>query len=385
MHLLYITKENPQDVKAYSGIHLKMYQALRRNFDNVSPAGPVDSITKYIPKLKSKFYKVFTSSIYKYQYNIALAKRMSAQIDRKINETQPDVLLASLMSPEVAYLRSELPLYITTDATFPLLKDLYGSHSNLHPNSIKEAMHLEERAFQRAMKLILPLQWLADSAMRDYNIPASKIEVIPYGSNLELNLNDRDLDVIIQNRLKNKVIKLLFVGVRWEEKGGPFAVEVLKSLLDKGIKAELWIAGCEPDIQNKPNEVHLLGFLSKENPVEAEKLQNLYKEANFFILPTKAECVGMSFIEAASFGLPAIGSKIGGVPEAVKHNTTGFICDQSHTAVDVAEWVFQVYSDAKRYDKMSSNAFRRQQEQMTWDRWGKRVKEVIMDDNTNLY
>lgn len=124
------------------------------------------------------------------------------------------------------------------------------------------------------------------------------------------------------------------------------------------------IVGCIPQINNKPEEVSIIGFLDKENEVEKERLYHLYKEAAFFILPTKAECVGMSFIEATSFGLPAIGTEIGGVPEAVTDNETGLICKPSQNSKEVAEWIFKVWSDAQKYNNLSKAAYIKYKEQM---------------------
>lgn len=377
MKIGYITKQHPSNRKAYSGTHYYMYKALELSFEEVVPFGPVDSNYKIVPKIKGRLLRLLTGKVYKYQYDIGLAKRMASIIDQKIEEHQPDALLSSLMNPEMAYVKSGVPFYLTSDATSVLLNEVYGSHSNLHPLSVKEAMHLEKKAFEKATKLILPLQWLADSAMKDYGVPSSKIEVIPYGANLDTEISEDEVEQILQNRRQSSKIKLLFVGIRWEEKGGPFAVEVLRSLLEKGMDAELNIVGCEPDIPNKPEGINMIGFVDKETEEGRMRLDQLYKEATFFIMPTQAECVGMSFIEAASYALPAIGSETGGVPEAVTNNETGLICRTSHTPEDVADWIMAVRKDEQRYSNLSRQAYGRYKNYMNWGNWSRKVKDVI--------
>ena len=39
------------------------------------------------------------------------------------------------------------------------------------------------------------------------------------------------------------------------------------------------------------------------------------------------EGFGISFIEAAQYGIPSIGGKDGGASDAISHNKTGIICD----------------------------------------------------------
>jgi len=308
-----------------------MLQALQKQFDDVAVLGSIDHPYKNIAKLKGRALRILDKRIYKYQYNVGLAKRMAAILDKRIETAKPDVLLGSLVSPEVAFLKSKLPLFLTTDATFPLLNDVYASHSNLSKISIKNATQLERMAFEKATKLILPLKWLADSAMSEYGISSCKIAVVPYGSNLDFHASEAEISEMITRCISGAKLKLLFVGVRWEEKGGPFAVEVLKKILSKGVEAELLVIGCSPEVPNKLDEVKILGFLDKENELGLSILKKSYEEASFFLLPTKAECIGMSFIEAASYGLPAIGTNVGGVPEAVIHEKTGYICEETST------------------------------------------------------
>ncbi|WP_157470700.1 glycosyltransferase family 4 protein [Gracilimonas tropica] len=378
MKIGYLTKQDPENKKAYSGTHYYMYRSLQRAFDEVIPLGPVDSAYKFVPKLTGKVRSLISGKTYKYQYDRGLAKRMAAAIDKKIIETNPDVIFASLMSPETAYLKTEKPVYLTSDATFPLLHDLYKSHSNLHPKSIKNARYLEQKAFEKATKLIFPLQWLADSAMKEYGIPARKIEVVPYGANLERTLTADEFEEVQSARMtSNTIIKLIFVGVRWEEKGGPFAVQVFRELQKKEIPSELWILGCKPEIPDKPEQVKIVGFLDKSVPKEQEELFRLYREASFFIMPTKAECVGMSFIEAASFGLPAIGTETGGVPEAVIHDQTGFIIKPKDSPKNVADWIAYSWFDKKKYEALAEKAYQRYQNQMNWNRWGEALKQIV--------
>ena len=61
----------------------------------------------------------------------------------------------------------------------------------------------------------------------------------------------------------------------------------------------------------------------------------LIAEANLFLMPSRidkksVEGFGISFIEAASYGVASIGGKDGGASDAISHNKTGLICDGSN-------------------------------------------------------
>ena len=58
----------------------------------------------------------------------------------------------------------------------------------------------------------------------------------------------------------------------------------------------------------------------------------LIKNANLFLMPSiifkkSVEGFGISFLEAASYGVGSIGGKDGGASDAIKNKETGLICD----------------------------------------------------------
>ena len=65
----------------------------------------------------------------------------------------------------------------------------------------------------------------------------------------------------------------------------------------------------------------------------SNELKNaLIAKSNIFVMPsiihkTSVEGFGISFIEAAQYGVPSIGGKDGGASDAIVHNKTGLICD----------------------------------------------------------
>lgn len=376
MKIGYITKEDPNDIKAYSGTHYSMYQALKKNFDEVTPLGPLDHWYKYGVKIRGKFLSKLSGKVYKYQYSIALAKKNAAILQKRIEEEKPDILFGSLVSPEVAYLKTDIPLYLTSDATFPRLNLLHKSHKNLMSESFRNAMFLEKKAFQKAKRLILPLHWLADSAIQDYGIDESKIDVISYGPNLFDSHDEQEINSLIQDRIKSSTLSFLFIGRDWEQKGGPKALDIVCFLNKLGIKSELKVLGCHPEVKSPYLEV--LGFLDKHIPEEYAALISIFGQSHFFLLPTKAECVGMSFIEAASFGLPAIGSNVGGVPEAVLDGKTGYTFDLDAHPQSIAETIKKAWEDKSAYRSMSEKAYQHYIERMNWEAWGRKVREVVL-------
>jgi len=99
------------------------------------------------------------------------------------------------------------------------------------------------------------------------------------------------------------------------------------------------IAGKGPERSRLETVIERLG-LTKEvsfgGAVSEEEKSELYKESDFFLLPSvfdeedgSIEGYGIVFIEAYAYGLPVLSGNTGGMVEAVVDGVTGYHCDGS--------------------------------------------------------
>jgi len=90
--------------------------------------------------------------------------------------------------------------------------------------------------------------------------------------------------------------------------------------------------------EEEKNLIKLTNELSLQNEVvylkniNSEDKTALLAQANLFLMPSRiekksVEGFGISFIEAASYGVGSVGGKDGGGSDAVMHDKTGLICD----------------------------------------------------------
>ncbi|MCM3783983.1 N-acetyl-alpha-D-glucosaminyl L-malate synthase BshA [Neobacillus mesonae] len=100
----------------------------------------------------------------------------------------------------------------------------------------------------------------------------------------------------------------------------------------KEIPAKLILVGEGPDlpkIQCKIQEmglsehVHLLG--------KQDDVAQVISMADLLLLPSEKESFGLVALEAMACGVPTIGSTAGGIPELVKHGSTGFLASIGDT------------------------------------------------------
>tara|TARA_Y100000590_G_C15557702_1_gene953479 strand:+ start:42 stop:1139 length:1098 start_codon:yes stop_codon:yes gene_type:complete len=105
----------------------------------------------------------------------------------------------------------------------------------------------------------------------------------------------------------------------------------------------------------------------------------LIAEANLFLMPNRiekksVEGFGIAFIEAASYGVGAIGGKDGGSTDAIEHNKTGLICDGSDLN-SIYDSVVNFFKD-ENFIKYGKNA-QIFSEKFYWDKVVKKYLKLI--------
>jgi glycosyltransferase involved in cell wall biosynthesis len=105
--------------------------------------------------------------------------------------------------------------------------------------------------------------------------------------------------------------------------------------------------------------------------VSDSELHHLYRQASLLVLTPQAEGLhfegfGLVYLEAGANGLPVVGTRTGGVPDAVRDGVTGFLADAGD--VDgIAGALLRLLSDPALACEMG-RANRRWSETLTWER-----------------
>ena len=81
------------------------------------------------------------------------------------------------------------------------------------------------------------------------------------------------------------------------------------------------------------------------------------------------EGFGIAYVEAAQYGVPAIGGKDGGASDAIEHNKTGLICDGNN--LDDIYFFLNSMIENKKYLEYGKNA----KEYVSKFQWEKIIEE----------
>ncbi len=165
-------------------------------------------------------------------------------------------------------------------------------------------------------------------------IPSEKVYVIHPGCDNPISINEK-FSIEAENLFKDAFPKILTVARLERRKNHQNILMCIRNLKEIFPKIKYISVG-------DGDERKRLISLTKELKIEKEvafvnKIDNnlkiaLIKNSNLFLMPSivfknSVEGFGISFIEAASYGIGSIGGKDGGESDAIKNGKTGLICD----------------------------------------------------------
>jgi N-acetyl-alpha-D-glucosaminyl L-malate synthase BshA len=98
--------------------------------------------------------------------------------------------------------------------------------------------------------------------------------------------------------------------------------------VQKVVPSRLVLVGDGPERESTERQAESLGIEARVEFVgDQEYIADLLPAADVFLLPSQHESFGLAALEAMSCGVPVVGSRIGGLPEVIEHEKTGFLCD----------------------------------------------------------
>ncbi len=370
----YVTEYDARDVHNWSGLGYfiaKSLQSQNAQIDYVNckttRAGLIDNVT-------SKLFKLLG-----FQHASKLGLVSSRSKGRYMGtKILPDTdLVFSPSSLPITFLSTSKPKVFYTDATFASMLNFYADYTGLSPKHIDEGNSLEKQAIQNADLAIYSSDWAAQSAIVDYGADPAKIKVVPFGANIT---GKREYDQILQiiNGRRSDSCQLLFIGVEWERKGGNVALEITRLLNEIGVPTTLHIVGLRKlPLPEVPYYVKHHGFISKATIAGESRLEKLFAESHFLILPTRADCTPVVFSEANSFGLPVLTTNVGGISTVVKDDINGKTFSPSAPPAEWVSYIEQMFTQQAQYKALSLSAFHRYETLLNWKTAGQSIMSLL--------
>jgi glycosyltransferase involved in cell wall biosynthesis len=288
-------------------------------------------------------------------------------------------LVFSPGSEVVSHLPPGLPIAYCADATFANLVDYYWDFTGLSAEYVRQGFAQEKAALARALLAVYPSEWAARAAVEQHGADPARVVVIPFGANLGSDNRRPGILAAIARRPAD-LIRLLFVGRHWQRKGGDVVVATAMCLAAHGHPVVLDVVGCElPGQYRDVPWIRAHGLLQQTVSGDMVTLRQLYAEAHFLFVPSRAEAYGLTFTEACAFGVPAVATQTGGIPAIVRHGDNGLLLPLDAQPSEYADAIVATFSDPARYAAMAHRAFDEFERRLNWPAFTQRLIECVQE------
>ena len=364
MNIAYVTADDPHSLKSWSGLSHYIAESLKPHGANIHYLGPLKSEVSPMMGLRRRLWRLVGKDLLE-DREPSIVRGRGRQVMEKLRGLQVDVLFAT-HTELLAECRTDLPIAYWSDSNFGCMLGEYPYFQNLNPCVIRRGHDYERRALQRADLVFCACDWARDAAISQYGADPEKGKVIPFGANIQCERTIADVEQLIASRPKNRC-NLLFLGKVWARKGGDTAVAVAQTLNESGLPTTLTLIGSQPPEGTVlPPFVRKTGFINKSDPAGLKQFNDLIAESHFLILPSRAEAFGIVFCEAASFGVPSLATRAGGIPTAVRDGGNGKTFPLGTPPAEYAAFIRQHFADYASYEALARSAFREYETRLNW-------------------
>ena len=367
--IIFLSAKNPNTRKDWSGIPYFMFHHLSNYYDVEYVSPPAFFLLRKIGYYFSKAFHLVTGTKYLFEYGFVLAWLYGCYYSIVLrNKKGYSFVFSPAGLIELSFIRTDIPLIAASDCSVLQLVDYYPSLFNVSGLSKYEIENIERRALKKISLVFLSSAWATNFFSSHFGF--ENTFTLPFGANSV----SESILAKVPNQQK---CRLIFIGVDWERKGGGKVLEIHRKLLELNLNSHLTIIGSVPPTGIIfDDRITVINHINKDSEQgEAEFTSNL-QQADFFILPTKADCTPIVIAEALAFGVPVLTSRTGGISSMIQDGYNGFLFDVNDT-LGYALKIIQLRNNVDLYRQVSENCIRSNQQILNWRIWAASFHEQI--------
>ena len=163
--------------------------------------------------------------------------------------------------------------------------------------------------------------------------------------------------------------RLLCVGRLVPDKGFDVALAAFALIADRFPEVRLVVAGDGPSraaLERQTAELGLAERVDFAGWVEPRRVWDLIDDATVVLMPSRREGLPLVALQAARIGRPIVGSRVGGLPEIVRHGETGLLVEKDDPRA-LAEAIVFLLQHPDRAAALALGARVRSRELPHWD------------------
>lgn len=214
-------------------------------------------------------------------------------------------------------------------------------------------VELEKSLYRNAEKVLTTNDNARFSIQNDYGVGLFHTLNIGYGLTF-------DKFPVFEKKHHRKMA--LYVGFDFRRKGGDYLLEAFKTVRRTISDAELVIIGPS----KKTYEIAQDGVMFLGPVLDRGVVQQYFKEAAIFVMPSICEPFGLTFLEAMAYKLPCVGTKVDAMPEIICEGETGLLVEPRDPD-SLAKAMIELLANEEQMERMGAAAYERVRDIYQWD------------------
>lgn len=282
--------------------------------------------------------------------------------------------------PSLVYVHIGSNASLYRESFFVVLAKMFGKKTvaHFHAGDVEEYLEKQSSlgrkyiswAISRSDKLIAVSKDSADKLQK--LAPKNEIEII-------VNAIDTKPFSFSPNRLaeRKEIVRLLFVGAMGKLKGETDLADAIKILAKKHSDFRVSFLGFgSENLENYCKKIGIENFIEFIGAVSLNERLAFFEKADIFVLPTYAEAMPMSVIEAMAAGLPTVSTTVGGIPELIEEAEEGFLVEPANIE-KLAEKLSVLIENLDLRIKMGKKAQEKVGKELDFDVYTEKLKESL--------
>lgn len=260
--------------------------------------------------------------------------RTRVALSRVVAQWRPDVVWAANgMATRVAGT-------LLDELTMPLIGTVYGTDVARRLPGRTPWTWLEsvpQRRFYTGARRLLAITRFTQEVLVGKGVDPEKVQVVYMGVETPRGMEETLRQAPHRHPEWLDRPLLLTVGRLVKQKGHHLLLQAMRQVVDRVPRVLHLIVGDGPERPALARQIEELGLAENVlllGKVSEEMLRDCYALAWAFVLTSHevrsyVEGMGLVFLEAASWGVPSVGTRHGGIPEAILDGQTGFLVDSA--------------------------------------------------------
>jgi phosphatidylinositol alpha-1,6-mannosyltransferase len=306
---------------------------------------------------------------------------------RLIRLHPPDAVFCPMWLPDGAACRwalkgTAIPYFVAAHGT-----EVFEDFTTVR-NSVRTvlARRLKRRVFHDAEKVFPVSQYTRKAVLEEAGGNDNGVITVNNGVNSMI-FKKTPGNSNVQARYKPRGERILLTVTRlYPYKGVDRMLESLPAISQAVPDVKYLIVGEGPDRQRLEDLTTRLGLQTQVcflGRLELSEIVELYNLADLFVMlsreePPDVEGFGLVFLEAAACGLPSVGGRSGGIPDAIDEGKSGWLVDPCNIE-EIAATIIDLLKSPERLERASEFCLSTAP-QKSWERAADRIWEELFVD-----